>query len=128
MCDPAPRGHEVWQEGLLQYSSKSQIVPLSFCVFFWDFGHPSAGIWPGTSLSEMAPVAGQARVGLFQYSTGSLPSAAGATGKGWLLLNSWSHRCEWVSGLCKAFQESECLAWNSKTETFSSERELCFED
>lgn len=48
------------REGLLQYSSKSQITSPSFCVFFWGFGHPPAGI-----LSEVAPVAGQARVGLF---------------------------------------------------------------
>lgn len=26
----------------------------------------------------------QGRLGLFEYSTGSLPSAAGATGRGWL--------------------------------------------
>lgn len=58
-------------------------LPLSVC-FFWDFGPPPAGIWPGTSLSVIAPVAGQARVGLFEYCPGSVPSAAGAAGRGWL--------------------------------------------
>lgn len=57
---------------------------LFLCVFFWDFDHPAAGIWPGTSLSVMAPVAGQARVVLFEYTPGSVPSAAGATGRGWV--------------------------------------------
>lgn len=79
-----PEDVECGREGLLQYSSKSQIVSPSFCVFFGDFGHPPAGIWPGTSLSEVAPVAGQGRVGLFQYTAGSLPSAAGASGRGCL--------------------------------------------
>lgn len=37
--------------------------------FFWDFGHLPAG---------MALVAGQSRVGFLQYSTASLPNAAGA--------------------------------------------------
>lgn len=44
--------------------------------------------------------------------------------KGLVVLNSWSHRCEWVSGLGKAFQESKCLTWSSKTLSFS-ERGSC---
>lgn len=79
-----PEDVECDREGLLQFSSKSQIVSPSFCVFFWDFGHPPAGIWPGMSLSVMTPVAGQARAGLFEYTPGCLPSAAGAPGRGWL--------------------------------------------
>lgn len=53
-CNPAPRVKE--------------FLPLSV-HFFWDFGHLPAG---------MALVAGQSRVGLLQYSTASLPNAAGA--------------------------------------------------
>lgn len=38
----------------------------------------------------MEPVAGQGRVGLWQYSPASLPNAGAGC------VNSWIHRCEWV--------------------------------
>lgn len=110
-------------------SADSAAVP--FGVYFaWvlsvPVGHAPAVIWPGMSLAEMAPAVGQAIVGLFKYTTGSLPNAAGATEIGWLLLNFWGHRCEWLYELCKPFQESKCLAYNSKIVSFFLERKMFF--
>ena len=120
-------------KGCCNTGPRAESTPVPFVVYFaWilsvPVGYTPTAIWPGMSLSEMAAVAGQAIVGLFKYTAGSLPNAARATEIRWLLLNSWGHRCEWVYEPCKTFQESECLAYNSKILSFFSERKIFFKN
>lgn len=80
-------------EGCGNTGARAESAAVPFAVYFaWilsvPMGHNPAVIWPGLSLSEVAPVVGQAIVGLFKYTTGSLPNAARATEIRWLLLNS----------------------------------------
>lgn len=86
-------------EGCCNTGPRADSAAIHFVVYFaWilsvPMGHAPAVICLGVSLSEMAPVVGQAIAGLVKYTTGSLPNAARASEMRWLLLNSWGHRRE----------------------------------
>lgn len=107
-CNTGPRPREL--------QSPLVCILVGFCPFPW------VTLLPGMSLSQMAPVTGQAIAGLVRHTAGSWPSAACATEVRCLLLNSWS-QCEWVYDPPKAFQ---CLVCNSKTLPLVLERKVLF--